>query len=143
MNNEVLDKNEQENNTTQYAGFGIRLTTYLIDFAIFTVIAYFIWGSEVVNTTNGIHINYTNEKVLIPMGYMLLSWLLLSSTPGKLILGVKIVDEKGDKIKFDRVFLRLLGYILLPIGCWFILGNDKNQALHDKIANTFCCKEIT
>lgn len=141
MNDEVLDQTGQESTTQYYIGFGIRLAAYLIDFAIFTTIAYLIWGNEVVNTHNGIQINFTNEKVLIPLGYMLLSWLLLSTTPGKMILGVKIVNDKGDKIKFDKVLLRLIGFIILPIGCWFILGNDKKQALHDKMAGTFVVKK--
>ncbi len=141
MNNEILDQTGEESTTKNYIGFGVRLGAYLIDFAIFTTIAYFIWGNEVVNTHYGIQINFTNEKVLVPLGYMFLSWLLLSTTPGKMILGVKIVDEKGDKIKFDKVFIRLLGFIILPIGCWFILGNDKKQALHDKMASTFVVKK--
>jgi uncharacterized RDD family membrane protein YckC len=121
-----------------YAGFGVRMVAYLIDFTIFTVIAYFIWGKDVVNTDNGFSVSYNNEQLLLPLGYMLLSWMLLSSSIGKMIFGLKIIDQEGNKIKPGAALMRIVGYIILFIGCWFIIGDRQyRQALHDRMAKTY------
>jgi uncharacterized RDD family membrane protein YckC len=135
MENEPISQSEKDK--TKYIGFGIRLISYIIDTSIFTTIAYSIWGDEIIDSTNGFQIHFSNEQLLIPIGYIILSWYLLSSSIGKLIFGVKIVDENGNRLKLKTAFLRLIGYLLLPIGCWFIIGNRKKQALHDKVADTF------
>jgi uncharacterized RDD family membrane protein YckC len=138
---ENLDDDMIERTPMNYAGFGERLGAFLIDFTIYTIISYLIWGSEVVNTTNGFQINYTGAKAFIPIAYCFIFWIALSTSPGKMALGMKIVDQHGEKINFTAVLLRSLGYIILIIGCWFILGNDKKQALHDKFAQSYVVKK--
>ncbi len=68
-------------------------------------------------------------------------WKLWSATPGKLLLGIRIVDVKTDKPISDRqIILRLLGYI--PACGFFFLGilwigfNKRRQGWHDLIAGT-------
>ena len=146
MKEEIIDKDlvhneEKEQDLNKYAGFGVRFLAYFIDGIIFTFIAYLIWGEEVVNTRHGLEIKFSNEQLLVPLGYLLLSWILTSSSIGKMVLGMKIIDAEGNKIKPLAAFLRTLGHIILIIGCWFILGNEKKQALHDKIARTFVVKK--
>ncbi len=139
MKEETLD-NINNKDSMNYAGFGERLVAYLIDAAIFTFLAWLIWGKEVVNMDNGFHVQFNNEKLLVPFAYFLLSWIILSSSIGKLILGLKIVDADGKKIDFIAAIVRSLIYFILFIGCWFILGDDQKRALHDRVAKTFVVK---
>jgi uncharacterized RDD family membrane protein YckC len=65
-------------------------------------------------------------------------------TPGKLILGMRIVNEKGEFIGIPMAILRYIGKILstliLFIG-YFMIGWDvRKQGLHDKIVKTYVVK---
>ena len=65
-------------------------------------------------------------------------------TPGKLILGMRIVNEEGNYIGIPMAILRYIGKLLsgviLGIGYLMIAFTDKKQGLHDKIAKTFVVK---
>jgi uncharacterized RDD family membrane protein YckC len=64
-----------------------------------------------------------------------------SATPGKMILGLKVVVAGSDEaISFGRVILRFLGYIIsaipLDLGfLWIAIDKDK-RGFHDYIAGT-------
>jgi uncharacterized RDD family membrane protein YckC len=75
----------------------------------------------------------------------MLSWMKFGNTPGKWILGCKIVDvdtlqppTRGQYLK------RALGYIIsgipLCIGFFSMPWTEKSQCWHDKIANTVVIK---
>jgi uncharacterized RDD family membrane protein YckC len=65
-------------------------------------------------------------------------------TPGKLILRMRIVNEKGEYIGIPMAILRYIGKILsgmiLCIGYFMIAWDKKKQGLHDKIAQTYVIK---
>jgi uncharacterized RDD family membrane protein YckC len=65
-------------------------------------------------------------------------------TPGKLILGLRIVNAKGEFIGIPMALLRYIGRILsgiiLCIGYLMIAWDEKKQGLHDKIAGTYVVK---
>ncbi|MCC8398092.1 MAG: RDD family protein [Rickettsia endosymbiont of Labidopullus appendiculatus] len=73
--------------------------------------------------------------------YFIGFWIYCGATPGKLIMHMKIVDaiilEKPSKCQLVK---RFCGYVLLPVGIWFILFSKQRQALHDKIAGTVVIK---
>jgi hypothetical protein len=73
--------------------------------------------------------------------YFIGSWIYSGTTIGKILLGIKIVDEDSLEApsKFNCV-KRFFGYFLSFIGIWSILFSKKSQALHDKIANTIVIK---
>lgn len=73
-------------------------------------------------------------------------WKLWSSTPGKMLLGMKIVDaDSEEKISDKQILLRCLGYIpsgaLLFMGIFWIGIDKRRQGWHDKIANTVVIKK--
>src|SRR5207248_9862373 len=82
--------------------------------------------------------------ILFPLGYAVWFFSLFRKglTPGKLLLGLQVVDQRnGDIPGFGKMFLReIIGRILS--GLFFGLGYvwsvfDKNaQAWHDKLAGT-------
>lgn len=71
----------------------------------------------------------------------LVFWIKKQSTPGKMMLSMKIVDAKTlGKPSNKQFYLRILGYIIaiLPLflGIIWIAFDSKKQGWHDKIANT-------
>lgn len=147
-----------------YAGFSSRLIAFIIDAVIISGVFLFVsWF--VVTSWNMIQLGpvlrQLEEKNLIlktlvtfftsPLFYSLVSflfvvsyyvffWTIAGQTPGKGIMGLKILPRKGGKLKLGRAILRYLGYYLsiipLGLGVLWILVDDRRLAWHDKIAGT-------
>ena len=142
MEQDILDVNEQQTKSFTYESFGNRFVAFIIDGAIITVIGYLIWGERVVQSSGGSYsVNFEGETTILPFLYLIISWVLLSSTIGKLVLGQKIVDKDGKRINPLQAGIRFASYLLILIGCWFILGSQKKQALHDLLAGTYVIKK--
>ncbi len=79
---------------------------------------------------------------LIYSAFILPFWLKFASSPGKFLVGARIVDSKTmQKPSNTKLILRMLSYIisLLPIMIGFIcIGFDKKKrGLHDHILGTY------
>ncbi len=65
---------------------------------------------------------------------------VMRATPGKYLMGIGVVKPDGSRIDFKTAVIRhLMGYIssfLLCIGYLMSLFTDKNQTLHDYVADT-------
>ena len=66
------------------------------------------------------------------------------ATLGKRAIGLKVTDIQGQRISFGqatgRHFGKLISALILCIGYLMMLGNDKHQTLHDKMAGTLVIK---
>ena len=76
------------------------------------------------------------------MVYFLVFWIKCDTSPGKWLMGLKIVDEKtGRSPTIGQYFIRIFSYFLsaLPLMIGFIMINysKTRQGLHDKIAGTY------
>ncbi|MBX3059983.1 MAG: RDD family protein [Anaerolineae bacterium] len=75
------------------------------------------------------------------VGYFIFFWMLVGQTPGKMLMGVRVVSVDARPLSFGQAIKRLLGYYLsmLPffIGFFWILVSDSRQGWHDKIARTY------
>jgi uncharacterized RDD family membrane protein YckC len=62
------------------------------------------------------------------------------ASPGKLVLGMVVTDEEGNRISYGRAFGRHAGKALsgLTLGIGFLMAafGETKQALHDKMAGT-------
>ncbi len=78
--------------------------------------------------------------LLFVIGYFSFFWSLVGYTPGKALLGLKVVKMDGAKLSFFRSLLRFFAYwisaIPLFIGFFWVLWDPKRQGWHDKIAGT-------
>ncbi len=77
---------------------------------------------------------------LIGIGYYTFCWTLLGFTPGKAVLGLKVVRKNGEKVSFGRSLLRFFAYWIsaLPLflGFLWVLWDPNRRGWHDKIAGT-------
>ncbi|MFC1662915.1 trypsin-like peptidase domain-containing protein [Patescibacteria group bacterium] len=129
-------------NDRNYAGLGIRFSAFIVDlFIIIFIIFDLFW--YVTNWNDG-------WDILILFGLIILYNIFflstLSSTPGKLMYGLRVVDNStGYHLKFTQALTRSLSYVLsiIPIGFGFIrIWQDKRHlGWHDQLAGTAVIQE--
>ena len=138
----------------RYAGFITRMVAFIIDRAIVSIIFFIIvWATEWI--LNAFEINILlfaeGESWQMPLAlgagiYLIVSllydigfWLLAGQTPGKRVMGVRIVRTDGKRIKFGNALRRWIGYTLsaiLFLGYLWILFDNRRRGFHDKLAGT-------
>lgn len=73
--------------------------------------------------------------------YLLFFWILTGQTPGKYLMGVKIVRIDGKRMTLGRSIRRLFGYVVdlwtLGLGFLWIAVDDHRRGFHDRIAGTY------
>ena len=110
----------------RFAGFGIRFIATVIDLIIFSLLKAFL------------------PLYVITLLYFLYNIVMLSqygATIGKMVVGIKVISDKGEPVTVPQVLLReIVGKILsqiLYIGYFMIFFTRYKQGLHDKIAETY------
>ncbi len=77
---------------------------------------------------------------VIAVLYFALSTDLTGRTPGKWLMGLRVVRTGGGDVTLGKSLLRSLGYIvsLIPLGAGFlwVLVDDERRGWHDHIAGT-------
>ena len=66
-------------------------------------------------------------------------WVLAGQTPGKVVLGLSVVQVDGQPLRPRAAVVRWLGYWVSGIfflGYLWILVDDRRQGWHDKLART-------
>lgn len=123
------------------AGFGVRLLAHLIDSAIWTflmtLVVMGLFGREIMAAVKKAVEEAAGGAVVVdpnlfqppvwftvifnyalPITVLLLLWKWKSATPGKMILGIKVVDaETGGPLSMRQCVLRMIGYIppIIPL----------------------------
>jgi uncharacterized RDD family membrane protein YckC len=136
-----------------YAGFISRLIAFSIDIAIIVVVLIFAgWLLNAMSTifqlgilesiSTFFQIWVTSLIVLLfSAGYYIFFWTLIGKTPGKILLGLRVVSRSGRPVTFWQALRRYVGYFLsaiaLYIGYIWILLDNRRQGWHDKLADTF------
>jgi len=138
---------------TQYGGFLVRFVAHFIDSLILGFIGGTIGG--VLGTVGAV----SGDETVI--GLMSLIAILLGAviaiiyyayfessdkqaTPGKMTMGLKVINKEGGKISFmnavGRYFAKVLSGVIIYIGYIMIAFDEKKQGLHDKLASTYVVK---
>ncbi len=134
-----------------YSGFWIRVLASLIDTAwlllLTLALGWMIYGAIYFQSTR-ITEGYADLFItyVLPLILTILFWYYKAATPGKMILGMKIVDaETLGKVSTGRLFVRYLGYyvsaLVLGLGFIWIAWDRRKQGWHDKIARTLVIRE--
>jgi uncharacterized RDD family membrane protein YckC len=141
---------DRQTSDAAYAGFWLRFAATLLD-TIWVVIltmglGWLVYGAYYFSTTE-ILLGWADFLIsyVLPFVLTLLFWAWKSATPGKMMLGMKIVDaESLQKVSNGRLVLRYLGYYLstlgLMLGFLWVAWDKKKQGWHDKIARTVVIK---
>lgn len=104
---------EQVNDTFPYhpAGFWVRFCANLLDglillpIGILTLVNFFILKNVFILIAIG----------LIGLTYKPVMEALIGATLGKLALGIKVIDEKGNKIGLLRAYVRFIPFLLVQV----------------------------
>lgn len=140
-------------NQIKTAGYMLRLIAKLIDILIYSipmllVVKYFsvvTTFSSLVNTAIVLLIILFLTNILIWIYNIVLTF-KFGGTIGKLIVGLRVVDENGAFITMNRAFFRhVVGYfisnIFFGLGYFWIIKDKENQGWHDQISNTYVIKK--
>ena len=152
---------EQLHPTIEIAGFGRRLVALFIDIIILVAINWVInivWslasGGGFFGEVPVDPLAEVTSGPTWPLGaaiafvlfvaYIVLFWWWKGRTPGKMVMGLKIVRGNGSDLRWSDAVLRFLSYIIsfliFFIGFIWAFFDDYNQGIHDKLANTFVIK---
>jgi len=151
----------------RYAGFWIRFLAHLVDGFILTIaigiilvpmmFAFGIWGAAMESTQYDDYGRFEETLgPLIVLVYMLIigigiagQWLYFAmfesssqqATPGKMLVGIRVVDARGARLNVAGTTGRTLGKVLSGMFCniGYIIAafTERKQALHDLLANTY------
>lgn len=116
-------------------GIGTRVLNFLVDTAIIFLVAF------ILNKVWSFYMVYWNYPYINPLGifggflfiYYFLFELIWARTPGKWLSYSKVVDKKGLKAGFSKIFIRSI-VRLTVIDCFFI--PFLNKTLHDFVSST-------
>lgn len=135
-------------NNVTYATFWDRFLSSLLDSIVqacaLIPLAYLWVGAEAPQVFMNPQLNELPDVLLnyvLPLLYLLVFWKFRSATPGKIWMGIMIVDAKtGEPATLAKLLLRLLGYVVcvitLFLGFLWMLIDRRNRGLHDLIAGT-------
>jgi uncharacterized RDD family membrane protein YckC len=139
----------------QYAGFATRLIATIIDrlivsgaisiIAAVTNIVLEALGLDQLLRLQGqgsliMPVFVAVLALLLPIAYDIGFWLLAGQTPGKRVMGLRIVRTDGERVRFGNCVRRVIGYwisAILFLGYLWVLVDNRRQGFHDKIAGTF------
>jgi uncharacterized RDD family membrane protein YckC len=142
-----LDKKPEEY-ALEYAGFWIRLGAGVIDILILAFLYYLLYtcirAFAPTEPLRFILIILIFSSWFIEIIYVTGFWTWRGQTPGKIVMGIKVIRTDSSPVTIPYAFLRYLGYIIctltLCIGFIYIAFDDRKQGLHDKIADTYVVK---
>jgi len=134
------------------AGFWKRAGAYLIDWLIlvvpFVIIVFFVgFFSAFSGTVEALAIAQAQFAGLLVQAvyegvFLSGPW---AATPGKRLLGLRVLDTAGNKISFWRAVGRFFGKILssIPLGLGFLMMifTEKKQTLHDFMCSTIVSRD--
>jgi len=103
------------------------------------------YGPGVLFATESPGLAYDLINYVLPLIAVMVFWQYRSATPGKIMMGLVIVDAKTlGKPSFGKLVLRYIGYyvstIPLLLGLIWVGIDKRKQGWHDKIAGTLVLK---
>jgi len=124
---------------SNYAGLGSRLIALIIDSIVLAIIG------GLVATIVGDEILGIGVGFIVGVIYNWYFWTRNNGqTPGKQLMGIRVVKADGSKVNDLEAVVRYIGYyintFLLLLGWLWAIPDGKNQGLHDKLAGTVVVK---
>ncbi len=143
------EDSDPEGISPAYAGFWIRVLAALLDSILLLMVMVpllmVFYGPGVLFATESPGLAYDLINYVLPLIAVIVFWQYRSATPGKIMMGLVIVDAKTlGKPSFGKLVLRYIGYyvstIPLLLGLIWVGIDKRKQGWHDKIAGTLVLK---
>jgi len=134
----------------EYAGFWIRFLASVLDSILMIMVMVplllVFYGPGVLVAQESPGLMYDLINYGLPVVAVIIFWQYRSATPGKMMMGIYIVDAKTlEHPPFGRLVLRYFGYYLsilpLLLGFIWVAFDPRKQGFHDKIAGTVVIKK--
>jgi uncharacterized RDD family membrane protein YckC len=136
---QILDSPLGTEKKLNYAGFWIRTAALIIDSIVLSLMVYptsLILGLKM----GGMQYGFVVQVVYI-VYYAATESSPRQATFGKMAVGIKVGNILGERISFSnalgRYLAKIISTIILCIGFMMAGWDEKKQALHDKLANTY------
>jgi len=148
------EQNSQDTLLGQYAGFVTRLMAWIIDRLIVSGILA-LWGVAITWLLSTLKLDEWLQRtgwaaliaiillitipIVIQLLYTMGFWVLAGQTPGKRVMGIRLVRTDGSRVTWGNAIRREIGYWLsyiLFLGYLWILVDNRRQGWHDKLAGT-------
>lgn len=129
-----------------YAGFWTRFFATVLDtiilICVMVPLMLLFFGTAII--TDPESVSGPMENILnngAPALYSILFWHFRNATPGKMMMGISVVDSRtGGPVPPLRLVLRYVAYIVsalpLLLGFFWVAFDRRKQGFHDKIADT-------
>lgn len=137
--------------TVEYAGFWARFFATILDsiliMAVLIPLLLLMLGPQILTDPDAANTPLGNLlQYGLPLIATVLFWKYRSATPGKMLMGLIVVDGRtGGVPPTGRLVLRYLAYIVstLPLGLGFLwVAFDKQKrGFHDMIASTLVVRK--
>jgi uncharacterized RDD family membrane protein YckC len=129
----------------EYVGFWTRFIAALIDMIAVWILSWAL--TFLFNLLPEIYLflySFFNSFIVLFLYFWLFTG-LKGQTPGKMVVGIKVIDGDGNKPGFLSAALReipgkIISTIIFFIGFLWIAWDNQKQGLHDKVANTYVVK---
>ena len=138
----------------RYAGFVTRLAAFVVDrfitvaiVLVTTLAVQYVLDAFRINQLFGFGeiswqvaaISDTTFYLVVTVLYDIGFWMLAGQTPGKRLLGLRVLRTDGQRLRIGNAIRRELAYLvsaILFLGFLWILLDDRRQGWHDKLAGT-------
>ena len=95
----------------------------------------FLWvGTFDLDFTNMIPVRA--GAVVLLLAYLTYGWGLDGRTVGKLLMGLRVLDEDGSDLSYRRAFVRAVLCVLFPVGLLWSAVSRKADSVQDLIVST-------
>ncbi len=147
-----MENDNATNQGIEYVGFWARVLAAIVDSicALMIIVPAILWiyGWDYLNLIEGKLVAGPADflvQYLFPALAVIFFWLARGATPGKMVIGARIVDAMTlSKLGVGQAILRYIGYyvsmIPLLLGLIWVGFDARKQGWHDKIAGTLVIK---
>jgi uncharacterized RDD family membrane protein YckC len=73
---------------------------------------------------------------LLLTGYLAVSWVGSGRTYGNHVMGLRVVNRHGQRLRAPIAFLRAVCYVIVPLGLLWVLVSGYNRSLQDLVLRT-------
>ena len=130
-----------------YASRWLRFFAWIIDGVVIAIVMFILWLAGLVGADSVEDFGASDGLVnaLVTFAYYVALTSAFGATLGKMALGMRVTDADGNRPGFGAVVMRevvgkIVSALVILIGFFWILVDDRRQGWHDKIGGTFVVK---